>query len=84
MTHSHEWKMDAYEPYAYCNKCSDNPDKYHGAILNSAEIERRLNAVEFLSAEDALNAADDGLMNGLDYEYFYGLLKAYAKTLRGE
>jgi len=70
MTHRHEWKINIW---IRCKHCEE--------ILNNDEAERRLNAVEFLSAEDATR------INELIYSEWKQdeeCLLNYAQTLRGE
>ena len=72
MEHRHEWRQSRIARYGlfFCSKC--------GSYMEPEEAKKRINAVEFLSAEDA------ELMYQYDDACFYPGLLDYAKTLRGE
>jgi len=85
MEHRHEWRQSRIARYGlfFCSKC--------GSYMEPEEAKKRINAVEFLSAEDA-----DDIAETLEIEWSPKLypepwyqdnpkaLRNYAKTLRGE
>ena len=79
MKHRHEWT------YANRFDFEDGTDcKHCKAWLGCKEIKYRLNATEFLSAEDAQTCASFiGLSSKLEHRDLVDMLDAYAKTLRG-
>ena len=85
MTHRHEWNLETLYPIPYCDEC-DN-------WMSDDEIERRLNATEYLSADDAQEHASDLYYDKETEirdcpftweEKMIEILRNYAKTLRGE
>ncbi len=71
--HQHEWVFDKMPVEIRCLTC-------HDTKMSFEEAERRLNAVEKLSAADALMAAYVGQNEGLT-EREVRRLKAYAAAL---
>jgi hypothetical protein len=74
--HVHEWVFDKMPMEIRCLTCPDTK-------MSLEEGERRLNATDRLSAEDAQMAAYVGKDNGLT-EREVRRLKAYASSLKGE
>ena len=73
--HVHEWYGDDQGAVCGVDSCEET--------LSQKETNRRLNATESLSAEDALMAAHTGQDNGLT-EREVGRLRAYAAALEGK
>ena len=80
MEHRHEFTVLFDERgdklFAFCGYCEKT--------IDCEEVERRLNATEFLSAEDAETSAEIINVYSERPERYRIALSDYAKTLRGE
>ena len=75
--HRFETKMDGWTKYYRCQFCGEPLD----VLLSDKEIERRLNACEALSAEDAKEASIYGVEMGHRKRM---KLREYARILGGD
>jgi len=85
--HTHVWRWhSAYgEDGIDCSVCAETHGYRPENWMDKDEVIRRLNAVEMLSAKQAVDAAEE-LGAGLDWQPVWATapLRAYARILEGE